>query len=346
MWQFPALFLLILPGCFTAQDPVTGPQEVSGQEQGSLTVQCRYASAWKGYNKYWCRGGNQVTCELLVETNGSKQLVKKNRVSIRDDQTDFIFTVTMEDLRMSDAGIYWCGITQSGKDPMFKVSVDIDPGCCTDQHSVTGPREVSSQEQGSLTVQCRYASAWKGYNKYWCRGGNRKRCELLVETNGSKRLVKKNRVSIRDDQTDFIFTVTMEDLRMSDAGIYWCGIAKVGRDPVFKVSVNIDPAPESSTMITIATVLTYTSPTMVNTGMENIGNGSVSQSSPHTRSLLSSSSFQLLVFLKLPLFLCMLSAVLWVNRPQRCFERGEVGLVKTHSSVAWNRGKNFSGDGK
>nr|XP_034364006.1 CMRF35-like molecule 5 [Arvicanthis niloticus] len=220
------------------------------------------------------------------------------------------------------------------------------PGCCSDQHSVTGPEQVSGQEQGSLTVQCRYASAWKDHNKYWCRGGNQITCELLVETDRSERFVKRNHVSIRDDQTDFIFTVTMEDLRMSDAGIYWCGITQSGYDPVFKISVNIDPAPESSTMITIATVLTSTPPTMVNTGMENTDNGAVTQSSPHTRSLLSSSSFQLLVFVKLPLFLCMLSAVLWVNRPQRCFERGEVGLVKTHSSVAWNRGKNFPGDGK
>ncbi|XP_076791615.1 CMRF35-like molecule 5 isoform X3 [Arvicanthis niloticus] len=283
MWQFSALLFLFLPGCCTAQDSVTGPEQVSGQEQGSLTVQCRYASAWKGYNKYWCRGGNQITCELLVETNGSEQLEKKNHVSIRDDQTDFIFTVTMEDLRMSDAGIYWCGIMQSGYDPMFKVSMNIDPGCCSDQHSVTGPEQVSGQEQGSLTVQCRYASAWKDHNKYWCRGGNQITCELLVETDRSERFVKRNHVSIRDDQTDFIFTVTMEDLRMSDAGIYWCGITQSGYDPVFKISVNIDPAPESSTMITIATVLTSTPPTMVNTGMENTDNGAVTQSSPHTR---------------------------------------------------------------
>ena len=105
---------LCFPGCCTAQDPVTGPEEVSGQEQGSLTVQCRYDSGWKDYKKYWCRGAYWKSCEILVETDASEQLVKENRVSIRDDQTDFIFTVTMEDLRMSDADIYWCGITKSG----------------------------------------------------------------------------------------------------------------------------------------------------------------------------------------------------------------------------------------
>ena len=119
---------LCFPGCCTAEDPVTGPEEVSGQEQGSLTVQCRYDSGWKDYKKYWCRGAYWKSCEILVETDASEQLVKENRVSIRDDQTDFIFTVTMEDLRMSDADIYWCGITKAGTDPMFKVNVNIDPG--------------------------------------------------------------------------------------------------------------------------------------------------------------------------------------------------------------------------
>lgn len=54
----------------------------------------------------------------------------------------------------------------------------------------------------------------------------------------------------------------------------------------------------------------------------------------NTRSLLSSIYFLLMVFVELPLLLSMLSAVLWVTRPQRCFGRGENDLVKTHSPVA------------
>ncbi|XP_028608716.1 CMRF35-like molecule 3 isoform X3 [Grammomys surdaster] len=171
------------------------------------------------------------------------------------------------------------------------------PGCCTAQGPVTGPEEVSGYEQGFLTVQCRYNSGWNNYKKYWCRGAYWK-------------------------------SLTMEDLRMSDAGIYWCGITKSGTDPMFKVSVNIDPE-----LTTIPAILTST-PTMEDIGMENIIKEQEIQSSLFIWSLLSSLSFQLLVFVVFPLFLSMLSAVLWVNRPQRSSEGGEVGLVKTHSSVA------------
>ncbi|XP_041492016.1 CMRF35-like molecule 1 isoform X2 [Microtus oregoni] len=124
-----ALLVLVLSwisGCSTAQDEITGPNMVSGHEQGSLTVRCRYDSSWKDYKKYWCRGADWNKCEILVKTD-MKQLVKKDRVSIRDDQTDFTVTVTIEELRISDAGIYWCAIEKIGYDPNFKVNVNIDP---------------------------------------------------------------------------------------------------------------------------------------------------------------------------------------------------------------------------
>ncbi|XP_052051385.1 CMRF35-like molecule 5 [Apodemus sylvaticus] len=189
------------------------------------------------------------------------------------------------------------------------------PGGCTVQGSITGQKGARGKEQGSLTVQCRYTSDWKEYEKYWCRGAGWRSCEFLIGTDKSDKLVKKNRVSIQDNQTDFIFTVTMEDLRMSDAGIYWCGISRIGQDHMFEVNVNVDPAQESSAtnLTNMATPVTSTPPTTENTGKEQ-----VTQPSPHTRSLLSSLYFRVLVFLELPLLLSMCGAVLWVNRPQRC----------------------------
>uniref|UniRef100_A0A8C8VY05 Immunoglobulin V-set domain-containing protein n=1 Tax=Peromyscus maniculatus bairdii TaxID=230844 RepID=A0A8C8VY05_PERMB len=189
------------------------------------------------------------------------------------------------------------------------------PGCSTAQDPITGPNMVSGQAQGSLTVQFHYDSSWKNYKKFWCRGAVWRTCKILIQTDASEQLVKKDRVSIRDDQTDFIVTVTMEDLRISDAGIYWCGIEKTGPDITFKVNVNIDP-------VSI----------MPETSMP--GDSLLSVSFISCRPLLSSIYFKLLVFLEVPLLLGMLSAVLWVNRPQRCSGGGEVGLVKAQRSDA------------
>ncbi|XP_017453231.1 CMRF35-like molecule 5 [Rattus norvegicus] len=185
------------------------------------------------------------------------------------------------------------------------------PGYSTAQDLLIGPEKVSGQEQGSLTARCQYASHWKDYSKYWCRGSSWHLCGILVETDASERLVKKNRVSIRDNQTHFIFTVTMEDLRMSDADIYWCGITKVGYDLMSKIHLSIDPgwSPGSSKKILEPT---RSSPVDTQPGVTT--NDTIPASSP--RYILGSLYLCILVFLELPLFLCMLCAVLWVNRPQ------------------------------
>nr|XP_027811513.1 CMRF35-like molecule 1 isoform X2 [Marmota flaviventris] len=125
LWLFPVL--LWLPGYSTAKNEVTGPKTRSGPERGSLTVQCNYTSGWKTYKKYWCRGAAWRGCKTLVKTTGSEQEVKKDRVSIRDDQENLTFMVTMEDLRRDDADIYWCAIERAGSDHGFPVDVTIDP---------------------------------------------------------------------------------------------------------------------------------------------------------------------------------------------------------------------------
>lgn len=122
MWLCPTFLLLSLPGCF----PLLAPVAETGRERASLTVECRYKQRWQNYVKYWCRGPWK-TCSTLVSTTASELEVKKDRVSIKDDQKRCVFTVTMEELRRDDADIYWCGIQKSGNDLWAKVTVNVVP---------------------------------------------------------------------------------------------------------------------------------------------------------------------------------------------------------------------------
>nr|XP_015090742.1 CMRF35-like molecule 5 [Vicugna pacos] len=158
--------------------------------------------------------------------------------------------------------------------------------------AITGPKAVRGLERGSLTVQCRYGPGWEPYVKWWCRGADWGSFKFVVKTTGSEKEVKKDRVSIKDNQKNRSFTVTMEKLRLNDADTYWCGIERFGTDLGVPVKVTVDPAP-------------------VTTGDTR------GHPSDGSRSLLGSVHFLLLVFLKVPLLLGMLGAVLWVNRPQR-----------------------------
>ncbi|XP_066091214.1 CMRF35-like molecule 1 isoform X4 [Saccopteryx bilineata] len=139
---FPLLFWL--PG---SSYEITGPEEVNGLEQGSLTVQCHYDPGWETYRKWWCRGAEWSRCKILVKTTGTEVEVKKDHVSIRDNQRSHVFTVTMEKLRQEDTGVYWCGIERTGTDLGIQIKVTIVPG------------KISSEDTtGSLTVTSHHSN--------------------------------------------------------------------------------------------------------------------------------------------------------------------------------------------
>ncbi|KAM5309136.1 CMRF35-like molecule 1 isoform 2-T2 [Glossophaga mutica] len=259
---FPLLFRL------SGSSAVVTCPEARGSPQGSLTVKCRYDPGWESHVKYWCRGADLRSCKTLVRAPESQWGKKKSSVSIRDDRTRRVFTVTMEKLRRQDADTYWCGIERSGSDRGVPVKVTVGPGSSAD---VTGPEEVTGPEQGSLTVQCCYDPGWEPYVKYWCRGADWNKCQILVRTTGSELEVREDRVSIRDNHTSHTFTVTMEKLRREDADTYWCGIEKAGSDPGVRVKVAVGPATTTvSTTTPITTTFTVPVTTEVPTSSPNV----------------------------------------------------------------------------
>uniref|UniRef100_A0A8C6FP01 Immunoglobulin domain-containing protein n=1 Tax=Moschus moschiferus TaxID=68415 RepID=A0A8C6FP01_MOSMO len=176
--------------------------------------------------------------------------------------------------------------------------------------AVSGPRAVSGVEQGSLTVRCRYDNGWERCLKWWCRGAAWSSCRFVVKTTGSEKEVKKGRVSIKDNWKDRSFTVTMEKLRLDDSDTYWCGIERVGTDLGDQVQVTIFPG--KSLCVFVFRACSFGCRDKVTQARQLTSCPRV----PH-RPLLGSIHFLLLVFLKVPLLLGMLGAVLWVNRPLR-----------------------------
>lgn len=101
---------------------------------GSLSVQCQYEKKYQEYNKYWCRGNYDITCENIVETKGKEKEERSGRVTIRDHAVNLTFIVTMENLTADDAGSYWCKIQKIwlldmwSYDPSVQVKVSVFEG--------------------------------------------------------------------------------------------------------------------------------------------------------------------------------------------------------------------------
>uniref|UniRef100_A0A8C2S589 Immunoglobulin V-set domain-containing protein n=1 Tax=Capra hircus TaxID=9925 RepID=A0A8C2S589_CAPHI len=147
-------------------------------------------------------------------------------------------------------------------------------------------------------------------------------CRKIVETEGEEKEKRNGRVSIRDHTDNLTFTVTMENLNMNDAGSYWCRIQTIwildvlSWDPSVQVEVSVFPGktPSSPQSADPFESIPTSNPF---SGVHLSSLTTSSAPSPQQRCLGSSVHFLLLVFLKVPLFLGMLGAVLWVNRPLR-----------------------------
>ncbi|XP_065272117.1 CMRF35-like molecule 5 [Emys orbicularis] len=112
---FSVLLWILFPGCW-AVTGVTGPGAVRGPPGGSVAVRCRYQSGYEDYPKFWCQEGvwGCSNWHHIVETDGSEAEVTRGRVSIRDNHTQRVFTVTLENLTRADSGTYQCGVERPG----------------------------------------------------------------------------------------------------------------------------------------------------------------------------------------------------------------------------------------
>uniref|UniRef100_A0ABI7ZIC6 Ig-like domain-containing protein n=1 Tax=Felis catus TaxID=9685 RepID=A0ABI7ZIC6_FELCA len=113
------------------------------------------------------------------------------------------------------------------------------PGC----GALVGPKEISGFEGDTVSLQCTYREELRKHKKYWCKesGFIISRCSSTVYAGDDGQERTEGRVSLQDNPQELTLKVTLRKLTLQDAGKYFCGVSKLGRDESFLVSLLVFP---------------------------------------------------------------------------------------------------------
>ncbi|NWV18363.1 CLM5 protein, partial [Origma solitaria] len=91
------------------------PEAERRREGGTLYIQCPYAAQTKDWQtKYWCRLIGQGCQEILQTHSGHRQQSRDRKITMQDNTTSRIVSITMTDLTAEDSGSYQCAYYASG----------------------------------------------------------------------------------------------------------------------------------------------------------------------------------------------------------------------------------------
>ncbi|XP_036439325.1 polymeric immunoglobulin receptor-like [Colossoma macropomum] len=180
-----------------------------------VRIRCPYKPGYK--EKYFCKGDAKIP----FEAGQSRKFL------LHDNTSAHIFTLNITHLELEDKGTYWCVRRGNSSSDIYrtKIHLDIKP-------------ELTCELGQNVSIQCHYNQELRNSVKFLCKEQNSSDC-----AEGGVKITSANpqtdRVSLSDDASAGVFTVTIAGLKQEDSGTYWCG-GSTGLEHVLISSVDLN----------------------------------------------------------------------------------------------------------
>ncbi|CAM4451424.1 unnamed protein product [Leuciscus chuanchicus] len=190
-----------------AKYPKTKTESAHLGEEVNITCQIP-----EEHKVHFCKEDDDHICQNI----STSAVTEMSPSSERNEER--VFTVSISNVSVRDAGVYWCGAETRDTHLTFislttKIQLNL----------FMAP--VVRREGESAEIFCPYDSIYKSKSKSLCKGkcSTRDR-NTLNETVREEKETKTDRLTLNYDVTASVFTGTITGLTAEDAGKYWCAV--------------------------------------------------------------------------------------------------------------------------
>lgn len=178
-----------------------------------MTINCPFTSENAMEKKSVCKKVGQI-CFLVIDSTGyvSPDYDGRARLTIQDTN-QLAFSFIINQLRLSDAGVYVCQAGHDSRGDKSNVNLQV---------LKPDPKLLYGDLRGSVSIDCTLGPDVDNLAKFLCRMKNGRDCEMVINTLGQRAQAFEGRILITA-KVKGLFSVHINGLRKEDAGIYKCG---------------------------------------------------------------------------------------------------------------------------